>query len=760
MRGNGSFEAARALPRLVLAALVALVTTGCPPDADEVSESTEPATELPGIDPGGPPAAAPTFERVALRMRTQGSGFQLQTDDGWEPFFMNGINFGLAQPGKNPGELVQDRDDIARWLELAGELGVNTIRTYTLQMPEFYEEFAAYQVRHPDRPLWLVQGIWLDELELESYWESADGFDQEIDYVVDSLHGNAEIDVRFGKAFGSFTTDVSSYVIAWVIGRELDPYQVEGTNILDAPITDYEGDYLSVLGQSAMEVFACRAMDRVLARSDSRYGTQRPVSFSNWPTLDPIDHPTEPDPPISEEDFEELDTAEFVRGPNNDAGFFATYHAYPYFPEFIIYDPDYLKVTDEDGLNSYLGYLEDLKAHYKDIPIIVGEYGVPSSRGVAKFAATGLHHGGHNEIDQGLGNLRILRNIVSSGMAGGVLFALMDEWFKRSWVTERLEVPAERRLTWFNAMNPEQNFGVIAMEPAFEGTRQLDGRTADWTGEPLSTGDGAVSAVWGSADAQYFFSRIDVDPALLDWSRYTLYVGLNTVRDELGDSRFPDGLDAASPVGMEFVARIDGEDTAELLVDREYDTYGIWHGEFTETQRLKPVQNDDGEYAQMLALVNYEAYLDGELFRPRLNQVIGTLRHGTADPADLAFDSLADFSVNYDDGVIELRLPWSLLNFTDPSQREVLFDDRDTPDREVAQTDRVQIVVALAEKGAGGAVTLVDQVGPGAGVTWSVWDDPPFRERLKQSYYLMQAGMREIEFLPGSETSAEDPEAQ
>lgn len=683
-----------------------------------------------------------------LRLRAVGSGFQLKQGASWKPFFMNGINFGMAVPGTDPGELVTDREAIARWLELAGGLGLNTIRLYTLQFPEFYEEFALYQTRHPDRPLWLVQGIWFDEQESGDYISQTVPFQEEIRNVINSVHGNADIGHRFGKAYGQYNKDISSYVIAYLIGHELEPYLVQDTNDLYIDNTSFVGEYLSIVGATAMESWIVGVMDYTQNYSDTTYQTQRAVGWSNWPTLDPLYHPTQPhDPLISAEDFVGLDLSKVLVNEKNQAGHFVSYHAYPYYPEFVIYEPKYTEISDHVGKNSYLGYLYDLRNHYDGIPLIIGEYGVPSSRGVGKFAPSGMHHGGHDEVAQGLHDVRQLRNIVDSGCAGGILFALMDEWFKRSWVVEKQEIPQESRKFWHNVMNPEQAFGLVAMEPAMPGTRRVDGSGLDWVGSPLAQKEeGVIRKLWASADAAYVYLRLDLAPGN---PPSLLYIGLDTYGEELGDTRFPDGLDLESPVGFEFVARLDWSDQSELLVDTSYDTYGWWHNELLPQQLLRPVPNDDGLYVSIVGLVNYEAYYDGKPFKPRENQHSGALRWGNADPASPEFDSLADWMSSPASDIVEIKLPWSILNFTNPASRQMLYDDRDTWETETIETPGFRFVVVAAEPGdsANDAPVLID-VFPASGATptwtWEPWELPQYKERVKASYNLFQQGIKAL----------------
>jgi hypothetical protein len=123
----------------------------------------------------------------------------------------------------------------------------------------------------------------------------------------------------------------------------------------------------------------------------------------NWATLDPIEHPSESTyedeyrlqglrPKGGEgtcidvhiEDIESLDLSKISTVKGN--GFFALYHAYPYYPDFM--NHDYLEQE-----NTYLAYLSELKEHHGHQPVIVGEFGVPSSRDSAHWHRDGWHHG-------------------------------------------------------------------------------------------------------------------------------------------------------------------------------------------------------------------------------------------------------------------------------------------------------------------------------------------------------------------------------
>ncbi len=98
------------------------------------------------------------------------------TDDG-EIDFLTGVNVGAAIPGRLPSELQIDAATWRRWLPMIADLGVHAVRIYTVQPPHFYEEFRAYNEANPDRPLYLVHGVWLPE---ELLAERRDLFDPEV----------------------------------------------------------------------------------------------------------------------------------------------------------------------------------------------------------------------------------------------------------------------------------------------------------------------------------------------------------------------------------------------------------------------------------------------------------------------------------------------------------------------------------------------------------------------------------------------------
>lgn len=157
--------------------------------------------------------------------------------EGWEPRFWAGINLGATTPGHFPGDLSPTKEDYLRWFPMMKEMNADVVRVYTILPPHFYEALYEYN-RGRDEPLWLMQGIWSPEEELigedeegnDAYApEISDAFEAEIRDAVRVVHGDATIESRFGKASGEYETDVSRYVVGWIVGTESPTRRTSGS---------------------------------------------------------------------------------------------------------------------------------------------------------------------------------------------------------------------------------------------------------------------------------------------------------------------------------------------------------------------------------------------------------------------------------------------------------------------------------------------------------------------------------------------------
>ncbi|MFC1729725.1 T9SS type A sorting domain-containing protein [candidate division KSB1 bacterium] len=579
------------------------------------------------------------------------------------PLFIKGINLGVSLPGKFPSELSASREQYANWLSMIREAGFNSIRAYTLHYPRFYEVLDSFNTANPQHPILLFQGVWLEE-EIPGYnhdlYSLTTYFNKEIEENVDCMHGNRTIQPRLGKAYGEYTTDVSKWVAGYIIGREVGPHEILNTNSLYTSDSTYSGLYLSIHGSSPTETWIVKRLDHLLKREMDLYNTQRPVSFSSWPTLDPMHHPEESN---RWEDTASIDLSN-IDFSKAKAGFFISFHAYPYYPDFISLDTTYSSYTDYLGQNSYVGYLTHLKEYHKNIPVIIAEFGAPASWGIAHYAQNGVHHGGHDERQQGENYIRLLHNIHNSGCGGGMQFAWIDEWFKRTWITDPVDYNPDRRILWQNMGAAEQCFGLI-------GFQKTNLQFHPWdTFCPTCY----IKSMDAAADFAFFHMRLHTQ-GLLD-PQDTLWLALDTYNSDLGESQFQQvnfGNNRA-----EFLLLINSYE-AKLLVTEAYDLYGIWHGVSGPKQLYHSIPTDGAPWYIVRWRNNFS---DQEV------QYIGNL---SVNRLNLPVSSLD--AVIIDTFSIDIRIPWTLLNFIDPSTLLVMHDDRNTPAKEDSTSDGIAVSV-------------------------------------------------------------------
>ncbi|HET7295897.1 MAG TPA: hypothetical protein VFI66_02075, partial [Gemmatimonadales bacterium] len=572
--------------------------------------------------------------------------------------------------------------------------------------------------------------------------------------VVDLIHGHAVIAARPGHAFGRYDADVADHVLAFIIGREWEPASIRAYDARRRGRTRYAGRFLAVDRGTPSDVWMAEQCDYVLGYEWDTYHAQRPIAYTNWPTLDPLSHPTEPtldeeqglrrrhgfppNPRLKEydNDRESLDAMLVRTTPADLAGYFASYHAYPYYPDFIDLDSTYRAARSAEGPSPYFGYLQALKRHHAGRPLLIAEYGVPSSRGVSHLESQGMSHGGHDEAAMARIDARLTREIREAGAAGGVLFAWLDEWFKHTWVTIDLETPAERTRLWHNVENAEQNYGMLGEYAGAAGaTPEPGGDSPSWLALPVFERGAGLDLRLG-ADPSYLYVGLGGGPGM-DSARYV--VGIDTYARERGQFRLPE-LDTSSTVGAgaEFALVLNDSGDARLLVAPWYNAYLVPRpgmgptglDRFYNEAAKVDVARHDGVFDSLFVTTNrWRIARDGRTFPARgVNR--GRLRYGRVSEA-----TLADW---YDDRaarLVEVRIPWALLNVTDPSSRRVMVRYRGGGRFETAVTAGFRFTVAVLPRAPGASTVWL---APPRTYAWPTWEVPEWHERIKPVYFAMR----------------------
>ncbi|MFC6874570.1 hypothetical protein [Halobellus marinus] len=698
-------------------------------------------------------AAGCTAEQgVRPSFRVGAAGFERRTDGGYRPLSVRGVNLGMAKPGRFPGEAAITRSEYDRWLASIGEIA-NVVRTYTIHPPSFYRALAAYNDEAAE-PLLLLQGTWVPTAELLSAGDAtaiSETVDAELDRTVDVVHGDAMLSDRPGHAAGRYDADVSDATLGFLFGIEWPPEVVAETNER-GDSSPYAGTYFETTDGTPFEGWLAGRMDRLATREMDGYGVQRPVAFVNWVTADPLDHPYEP---FANEDRVSLDPDRIDPTAEFEAGTLASYHVYPYYPDLLNETPEYVQYTDHRGeRNNFAGYLNDL-VDETDLPVLVSEFGVPSSRGLAHRNVHGRDQGGHTEQEQGEIVAAMFADISHADTAGGIMFAWQNEWFKRTWNLDARSVPG-RRPFWSNVETPEQRFGLLAFDPPEQVV--LDGSEAGWDGAESVTAAESTDAepqrtlrelrVTHDVEGLNCRLRFEELPDPVDWTRLNaiITIGLTDRTTAL-----PFGVDAEARA--DFVVRLAGPTDSRLLVESSYDAFA---SEFGGEAGLPLEEYRDGRagFVPVREVINrgYTVPATGEEV-PFEAVETGRLRYGNGNPDAESYDSLTDVHVDPASNSIELRLPWILLNVADPSSKQRIATDWEeslgpvpfdgvtlSAGTFLPDGDRDGDAVAVD-----GPTNLTDQLPGSDGTvldsveyTWEPWDQPAYRERLKESYHVLR----------------------
>ena len=315
-------------------------------------------------------------------------------------------------------------------------------------------------------------------------------------------------------------------------------------------------------------------------------------------------------------------------------------------------------------------------------------------------------------------------------------------------------------------MDPEQNYGVLAMDAGPADRPRLGGDPARWLAlestprasallarGSTSRGPGEPASLGVGHDASYLYLAIALagfGGRALPWDSLRVEIALDTHRADRGQHALP-GRQVTSEIGFEFLVDLRGERDSRLLVTPDYNPYlgppAIRDGDELGGFYHRPaasVSRDDGVFDSLYVIVNRARFGRDGTFFPAQVWERGRLHYGREQRS-----SLSDWYYDASVGVIELRLPWALLNVTDPSTGTVVDDGlARSDDFGTAHTDGFRIGVITSRPGEPALIVgALPELGAGAqwraedfGTwTWAPWSEPEFHARRKPVFESMKA---------------------
>jgi len=685
----------------------------------------------------------PNTGEISSWAKAEGETLYIKEDGEYQEFEIRGVNMGLGKPGYFATEMAVTKEEYLRWFQQIQDMGANVIRVYTLGAPVFYEAFYEYNINNPS-PLYLIHGVWVDDYLINSTYsvwdeEFYDPFLEDCKTIVDVVHGRHKEHSENGFIDDFYNKDISQWVYGYILGIEWETTLVTYSNVSIGQMEQYDGTYLYTEDASNFEIFLADVGDQVIEYEVNKYGSQRMFAFSNWATTDPLEHDEDVEyyfQKAARVDVEHIKCKEsFLTGQ------FASYHIYPYYP-------DYYSMLGEHEENTYLQYLKDINAHHT-MPVVITEFGVSSARGMASIEdALGRNQGGMSETAQGEALISMYQDIMAAGSNGGIVFTWQDEWFKRTWNT-MASVNLDITAYWSDYQTNEQYFGLLSFDPGKEkSVCYVDGNNSEWHNEDVvSTGNDVKLSM--KYDERFIYFMVEKDG--FDIETKKIYIPIN-VTPKSG-AKTADNLEISMSDAADFVIEISGKENSRLWVQERYDLLSALFYDETSPQNFFSKEFPGVDTAKFVPIymileeqscyvmkelgsqdtsadtrISYSEYDSGNPYHYMVNDKYetGKLTYGNANPDAADFNSLADFCAG--DRCVEIKIPWQLLNFADPVNLYIHDDYYENYGVEYLTIDSISV----------GAGTGNSEIQMEAFALKPLGKNPSYHERLKASYYMLQ----------------------
>ena len=662
---------------------------------------------------------------------------QLAQDGAYEPLQIRAVDLSASMPGHPFSDGAPEREDYLRWMEQIAQMGANTVQAGQIMDVDFYDALYTYNTDH-EKPLYLMQVLPVSDA---ANLGGGDAYGKDFSpklirdgkVAVDVVHGRRNASAGSGSV-GYYRSDVSPWTLGYIVGYEWNADTVAYTDNRTARPQSYTGRCIySGQDASRFEVMLCQVMDEIVSYETDKYKQQRLISFANAMENDPFEYDdayARQLPKYSRLDPEHVAQRDY-------AGFFASYRLHAFCSDpigcFSAKQTELIKdvIAQVDRSGEYGGYMQ-LLSGYHTMPVYIVGYGFSTARVPAADDAQPL-----TEYEQGQALVRVWREAVDDGFAGVCMSSWQDAWERRTWNTAFATV-LTRAPWWHDLQTDGQNYGLMAFVPGeSESVCTLDGLSGEWEeADQVLTADDLTLSMRYDAEGVYLLLAGD------DLAGRTVYVPL----DMTGRSGSTECADPAVSFerAAEFLLCLEGPANSRLLVQERCDAN---QGNFGQEMNgvdpfLDPPDPDSPRFAVSTAAVSRESLLseeqqslmtDSELLANSLLGVwdTGVLVNGCGDPASEAYDSLAD--ICFGKNCVEVCIPWLLLNVSDPSEMMV-------------HKDYYAYYGVRSAPFKGGAIGLGDGEEPIPMVPFDLkgWGDAvPCRERLKQSYYVVQQAWKE-----------------
>lgn len=673
-------------------------------------------------------------EPIIVQAKTEGKTIYIKNQDGqYKEFLIKGVDVASSIAGHNATDYAVNRENWIKWFEQIQEMGANTIRIYTIYNDTFYNAFYEYNSKR-EEPLYLIQGIQVSDYANNS---SQDAYSREF-YgslkkdsmdVVDVIHGRKNIMFNQMKGSGSYRKDISPWVLGYIVGSEWNSGTVAYTNHNGSYMTNYTGTYFSTATEvTAFEAMLTKILDEMVSYESKKYKVQRLMSFINDPKDDPFVYEEFYGKQLGKYNY--IDAENIVPTNELKSGYFASYRLYEFCPSFA----NYFSVNQKEELSNILknlngelfydGYTQ-LLANYHSMPVIITGYGFSSARGADDL------DGPITEEEQGKALVSTYEDIMKSGCRGAIVSTWQDSWERRTWNTS-YAVDVKEAYRWHDIQTNGQGYGILSFDPGKnQSIVYVDGDSSEWQlKDQVFKSDGI--SISSRYDERFLYLLIENE----DFTEQTqLYIPIDTTPKS--GSRQSENPKMTFERDVDFLLCLNGRNDSRLLVQSRYE---VLRGNYLmqisredpfisfpekDAEKFMPIRMICKNNDLLMENMTYEEVMAGKLFD---TYETGKLIYGNGNPNSNEYNSLADFC--YGNGFVEIRLPWQLLNFSNPADMKIHDDYYENYGVEGIHISKLYIGLGKPNEKNPVSMTAIQLKG------WM--DKVSYHQRLKSSYFILQ----------------------
>lgn len=657
--------------------------------------------------------------------KTKGKDIYIVKNDKWEKLEIVGVGLDSTKPGVFPSENLVSEEDYLRWIKDIYDMGTNCIKVSNLMGANFYKALDKFN-KDKKNPIYLMQGIYFDEKLLKNGKDpqgskASSAFKDNIKLVVDSVHGNP-YNKEKPDILQVYKTDISKYVIGYSLGIQFAKHDLIYTEIMNNK-KPYDGKYMYTdKNSSSFESYLAKMGDYAVDYEFSTYKKQSLISFigtSAHHIASSVENPNKKNilssKDINEEFKNFIDVEDIKAKRGLKTGIVASYNIYPSYTELKEYDGNIGK------------YFEDINKHYS-IPVIIGEIGVPSSRSGGDFNEN-IDKGYITEQEQGKALVDIYKAVKKSKLAGCFIFEFQDSWYSSSWNTKDNKI-LDRSAYWSDAQTYSQSFGLMTFEPGrLKVTPYPDDKLDEWSEKNVISKEKDYSLSMQSDEKYLYFMIKSSDKTSL--KKDDIYIDLDITPKSGAKKSTQYGLQFDNPV--DFIIKINDQGNSMVMAQEYYNGFDFYENKSLYEKRPDLIKHTpDMDYFSPIYIETRPKMFiksQGET-KEKVTYETGKLTKGNSNPESKDFNSAADYYMGND--YVEVRIPWALLNFMDPSTKQIADDFYENFKTKPMNINDINVGVTIKENEK--VITRIKST-PYKLNGWSV---PKYHERLKKSYYILK----------------------